>query len=188
MLPNQSVHVQRLYDSLLFIVGKQAADDFASALPLSKSANIEQKFKWAEDMCAYLENRFDDKTIREIRQRCKCENGISKANNIKTILKNNNNNLSELANQYKKEKYGADIEVDGDSLLYISPTCYCACIKRIDKPISKTWCYCTLGFVKSIFEQIFGEVNVELLETIKSGSTRCIVRITKKDGFIGYTF
>ena len=46
--------------------------------------------------------------------------------------------------------------------------------KRIEKGLPQTWCYCTLGYTKKMFEFIFdAEVKVELLSSIKLGNENC---------------
>ena len=63
-------------------------------------------------------------------------------------------------------------------LLLVYPECYCACVKRVEEPISKTWCLCTLGHVKGLFYQVLDrEVEAELVETIKTGGARCAVKL-----------
>jgi len=51
-------HAQRLYRSLLARVGEADAQEFAEALPLSKSADDARKFRWAKDACAWLEGKY----------------------------------------------------------------------------------------------------------------------------------
>ena len=64
--------------------------------------------------------------------------------------------------------------------------CHCQLVRtaiRNGKPkISPTFCYCSAGFEKLHFDVIFGEhVEVELLETILKGNSRCrfAIRIPK---------
>lgn len=62
--------------------------------------------------------------------------------------------------------------------IFCYPECYCACVKRVPKELSKTWCYCTLGNAKGIFEEVFKkEVEVKLVESIKTGSSRCNIEV-----------
>lgn len=40
--------------------------------------------------------------------------------------------------------------------------------------IPKQWCYCTLGYTKQLFDYVLSsQVNVELIESIKAGGSRC---------------
>lgn len=68
---------------------------------------------------------------------------------------------------------------ENGSLYLIYPQCYCSCVKRVDKPISKVWCYCTLGYTKRMFEHILErKTKVELLESVKSGGSRCLIQVS----------
>ena len=81
-----------------------------------------------------------------------------------------------------KLNLGFTLEYDGTYFYLIYPQCYCSCVKRVDEKLSKTWCYCTLGYSKRMFENIFDkEVQVELLSAIKTGDKDCRIRIKKVD-------
>lgn len=62
---------------------------------------------------------------------------------------------------------------------YLSyPTCYCHIAKDLDLEKPDVWCECTVGWVKTIYGFIFGkEINPVLLESIKQGNDRCLIRI-----------
>lgn len=73
-----------------------------------------------------------------------------------------------------------------DPLLRKYYACHCQLVRtalRDGKPkIPATFCYCSAGFEKLHFDVIFGEpVEVELLETLLKGGTRCrfAIRIPK---------
>jgi hypothetical protein len=172
-------HAIRLYDSLCANADKSLAEEFAHKFPLSKSADFERKFKWASDVCEYLERNFDDDAICNIREACNCDNGASKAIKMKAYLRNSTG-LTDFAERFNSKETYARLETQGESLLFIYPVCYCSCVKRVNKPISKTWCYCTLGYTKALFEKVFGHpVDVVLLESIKTGGNKCVIKVTK---------
>lgn len=178
MPKNDNAHLMRMYNSLCENADQQSADKFAEKFPLSKSAPIERKFKWSEDACAFLEENFDEKTICKIRSACYCDEGITKAEKMKHILARSSS-FAEFANKYNEVETAASIETDGKNLFFIFPTCYCSHVKRINKPISKTWCYCSLGFAYSLFFKVFdSDIKVELLESIKTGGNRCVFKVS----------
>lgn len=180
MPKNDNPHALRLYNSLKLNVNQETADEFADMLPLSKSADFEKKFSWVTQVCDFLDTRFDEDTKSQIRFACHCEDGASKADTMKKYLKSTTN-LKEFAELFNSKESYAKIEINGNDILFIYPTCYCSYVKRVNKPVSKTWCYCTLGYAKSLFEKVFDEnVDVELLESIKMGDSRCTVKIKRK--------
>lgn len=53
MSRNDNSHLVRMVDSLRSNINDAEAIKFEESYPLSKSADIEKKFKWAEDTCNY---------------------------------------------------------------------------------------------------------------------------------------
>ncbi len=53
--------------------------------------------------------------------------------------------------------------------------CYCQIgVKEAEGPISKTYCRCSLGWMKSLFKTLLDKpVEVELIESIVSGGKTC---------------
>ncbi|MDF2684899.1 MAG: hypothetical protein K0S55_80 [Clostridia bacterium] len=178
---------QHLYDSIHKNIGQQAADDFACCFPLSKSADFEKKFKWAEKVCRMLEEKYDDETIKTIRIACSCSPSQGRMDEVKQLY-TAAGSLNEFAESYNKTISGSKIWSEGEALFFSYPTCYCSCVKRMDKQLSKTWCYCTLGYTKKMFDYVlncdcnaFTECDVELIESIKMGDSRCVMKITRKE-------
>lgn len=179
-MQNTNRHAQSLYNSLLKYADKQAADEFASKFPLSKSAVFERKFEWAKDICAYLESEFDEETIKTIRMDCACGPSAERMGKLKRLY-STSRSLTEFMEKYNRENPDSTVWCEGDTLFFSYPVCYCPCVKRTDKPISKTWCYCTLGYTKRLFDYTFGcDTDVELMETVKTGGSRCLMKIARK--------
>ncbi len=176
MAKNDNAHARRFYESLA-LLDRDAAVEFAEKHPLSKSATMEKKFAWAKAQCGFLEGRFSLEDIGDIRARCHCEAGAALAARMRGYLAQAAD-LAAFARLFnEKEKY-VSLEATEGGLLVIYPVCYCSCIKRVEEHISRTWCLCTLGHVRGLFGQVLGrEPRVELLETIKSGGQRCVVKV-----------
>ena len=145
--------------------------------PLSKSANIEKKFEWAQAVCEFLTENFDEDTVRQIRMDCACGPELGKGNKIKEIYEKEND-VSVFVEKANNLKQGFTIEYDGKYFYLIYPQCYCSCVKRIDETLPMAWCYCTLGYTKRMFQYIFDkEVQVELLSSVKMGDENCRIKI-----------
>jgi len=89
--------------------------------------------------------------------------------------------LNEFIDAYNIEYEGHHtMWYDGEFLYFSYPACYCSCVKRMDKPLSKTWCYCTLAYTKKLFDYALDcGTDVELIESIKTGGSKCVIRVTK---------
>lgn len=178
MAKNDNAHVLRMNESLKKYAGEEYAKAFEEKYPLSKSANIDKKYEWAKNTCDYLEEHFDENTIIKIRQACCCNDGKSIAKKIEKYL-NKAESIEGFVKQFNENETFASMEyLSEHKILFCYPECYCACIKRIPKELSKTWCYCTLGNAKGIFKEVFNkEVEVKLVESIKAGASKCIIEV-----------
>lgn len=171
-------HAIRLRDSVLKRFDEETADRITNRISLSKSAKDDKKFAWAEDICANLEREFDEQTVKDIRMDCACGPGEGKISKMKK-LHDSCGSLDEFVEKLNAQKGGFRVENENGELVLIYPQCYCSCVKKMNKPISKAWCFCTLGYTKRMFGPVLGrEVNVELVESVKTGGNVCKMRIT----------
>lgn len=121
----------------------------------------------AEDICCSLEERFGDESIKDIRMNCAC--GPSKSNMV--MVKNIydlSESLDDFNDRYNSSNLGSTIVIEDTKILFSYPECYCRVVNRVDKPISKTWCYCTLGYTKKMFEYVLAIMSMlSLLKVLK---------------------
>lgn len=74
-----------------------------------------------------------------------------------------------------------------DPLMKRYHSCHCPLVRSSilmkDVHISPTWCYCSAGFEKLMFDVVFGEpLKVDLLETALGGDLRCRFSIEIPEG------
>ncbi len=178
MSKNDNAQSVRLTESLERNVGCDAAKVFVEKYPLSKSANIEKKYQWAKTICNYLEEQFDTDTIIRIRKECRCNDGKSIAIKLLKYL-NKADSVKEFVSLFNQNETFASLEYISDNkILFCYPECYCPCVKRVPQELSRTWCYCTLGNAEGIFSEVFKKaVKVTLLESIKTGADKCVIKV-----------
>ena len=168
----------RLFESLKENISQKEADAFLVVLPLSQSADFKRKFKWAEDVCTYLENTYTDEEIRKIRMGCSCSPSENELVQAKRILADSPDMDTFVANYNKAYAGSRTIWHENGKLYFSYPRCYCSCVKRVSKTLPKTWCLCTLGYTKKLFDYVLDtDIAVELLESIKLGNNRCVIEI-----------
>lgn len=178
MSQNDNAHSVRMKNALQKNFGEVIATEFEEKFPLSKSADINKKYEWAKQSCSFLEERYNDEQIAALRRECRCNDGKSIAQKMLKYLKRTENIKSFTEDFNRNESFACLEYISEHQLLFCYPQCYCACVKRVPKPLSKTWCYCTLGNAHGIFEELFQkEVKVSLLESIKSGGARCVIAV-----------
>ena len=170
-------HAIRLYDSIRMHADEKTAGRIAHKIPLSKSADFEKKFAWAESVCADLEQEFDDSAVRRIRMDCACGPEIGKMEKLRKLYRAAVD-MDDFVTKANRLNQGFTMEHTDNGLFLIYPQCYCSCVKRVEKPITKTWCYCTLGYTKRMFEYVLDKtVMVELIESVKTGGSACRIKI-----------
>lgn len=179
MPKNDNAHSVRMTESFRKVMGESAAAEFESRFPLSKSANIEKKFQWAKDVCRYLDENIPEEQKITLRSGCSCGDGAQTAAKLKKY-RSKTENLQECVNLFNEKESFASLEyINEQEVLFCYPECYCGCIKRGEGMLSKTWCYCTLGYTKAMFEKFLEcRVSAELLESIKAGGSKCRIRVT----------
>ena len=158
--------------------GEQAAGErFAEEHPLGKSADISKRSAWAKALCGYLNDRYDEETVKAIRMDCAC--GPYAINGKLKALYEKSDGPADFVKKVNELDPGFSLEYDGTSYYVVYPQCYCSCVKRTDGQLPKAWCYCTLGYSRRMFETILGkETEGELLSSIKAGDTVCRIRLT----------
>ncbi len=143
-------------------------------------ASSEGNAEWVNSTMSRLENRFDAPQLKQIRMSCQCGYGMDDKLALLTELLETSSSLEEFTSQDKAKAAGLFCS-DGE--LYLQFVfCPCPMLAEVEKLKSSTWCQCTVGYSKILFEKAFGcEVEVELLKSIKMGDDVCLQKITLCD-------
>jgi hypothetical protein len=66
------------------------------------------------------------------------------------------------------------VKRDGEAVHVVYPQCYCSLLKGISGAVSPSFCLCSAGYVKELFEYVTGRpVTVELESSIVRGGSEC---------------
>lgn len=156
---------------------QEAAEQFAAAHPLSKSADYKKKFAWSKSQCEFLSENCDADTVKAVRMDCACGPQHGAVAKLAGLYKKADS-LQAFADTVNSLGIGFTLEYDGTALYLIYPECYCSCVKRVDEKLPESWCYCTLGYSKRMFSGILDrEVQVELVTSVKTGGDHCRIKI-----------
>lgn len=172
--------IRKMQEQVLFAAVKDASNDEIAAKIVygehGQSAS-EDDAAWVKSAMNRLENRFDSPTVKEIRMHCQCGYGMDEKLALVKELLDSSSSPEEFANQEKAKAAGL-FYADGELYLQFH-FCPCPMLANVDKLDSYTWCQCTTGYSKVLFEKAFGcEVAVELLQSIKAGDSICLMKIT----------
>ncbi|MBP8640285.1 MAG: hypothetical protein KBI01_05230 [Oscillospiraceae bacterium] len=162
----------------------KAASDEATALEVvfgeHKQASAQDDAAWVKSTMNRLENRFDKAAVKQIRMSCQCEYGMEERLQLLNELLESAANLEEFANQDKAKAAGLFCK-EGELYLQFG-FCPCPMLATVDRLATDTWCQCTTGYSKVLFEKAFGcEVSVELQKSIKMGDDICLMKIVPLD-------
>lgn len=171
----------KLYRNVLKYSDARTAAEIAYGVDLPLCAAREQRMKWIDHISGGLERKFDENAIKTIRMGCYCTEA-SKFEETKAWIKAlylDSKSMAEFVDKMNARSAGWYIE---DGALYTKFFfCECPMLEGVEALPTKTWCYCTAGYSKALFEDIFGyAVEVELLQSIKTGDDICLMRITAK--------
>lgn len=143
-------------------------------------AASENNADWVKSTMHRLENKFDQETTKQIRMNCQCGYGMDEKLALLKELMVSASNMEEFANSDKAKAAGLYCK-DGELYLQFF-FCPCPMLADVDKLETKTWCQCTTGYSKVLFEKAFGcEVDVDLLKSIKAGDDICLMKIIPQD-------
>ena len=180
MAQNEDPNMIRLMESMEKHGQKEAGEKFLEENPLEDSTDIQGKFAWAQKACAFLEENFDEATVKTIRMDCACGPQIEWIQAVKDVY-DNEKDPAAFVEKTNALNLGYWLEYDGTSFYLMYPKCYCEFVNQVEDKLPKAWCYCTLGYTKKMFEYVLGkEVEVELIKSVKMGDQECRIMITEK--------
>lgn len=171
--------IRKIQEQLLFNAIKDARDEeTATAVVFAKTP--ENNETWVKEAMTRLEKYFSSGEIKKIRQNCQCGYGMDEKLILLNALMENAADLKSFA--ARKEAKVAGIFYENGELYLEFPFCPCPILAGVERLTTNTWCQCTTGYSKVLFEKAFRcPVEVELLQSIKMGDPRCLMRITPQE-------
>lgn len=171
--------VRKIQENAIFeAVKNESNEETANEIVYGKdeSSKDDSNSVWVNSTMKRLEDKFDKVTIKNIRMNCQCGFGMDEKVKLVRELMAQSSSLEEFANLPKAKEAGLSYE---DGCLYLHFNfCPCPMLAEVEKLESYTWCQCTTGYSKVLFEKSFGcSVDVELLKSIKAGDDICLMKI-----------
>lgn len=171
--------IRRIQEQVIYEAVKDKSDDKTAKEIIygcDGAAKAENNGEWVKSTMQRLEKQFDQEEVRHIRMNCQCGYGMDDKLALVKELMSDAGSMEEFANSDKAKAAGLFYE---DGTLYLQFLfCPCPMLADVDKLETKTWCLCTTGYSKVLFEKAFGcQVDVELLKSIKAGDDICLMKI-----------
>lgn len=173
--------VVKLHSSISKYSSSELAEKIAFGTVLRPSASDHEKKEWVNYVTAELEREFDDQTIKEIRYHCFCneEGKLEESRKFINSIYQASTSMEQFVD--RMNDFGVGWYVKDGSLHTRYFSCSCPMLAGVDALPTKTWCYCTVGYNKAIFEDVFQcKVDVELLESVKLGYEHCLMKIVPR--------
>jgi predicted hydrocarbon binding protein len=124
---------------------------------------------------AEAEGRVDDDLINMLECRGRECIGATYIKKAKTAAKNATDDDEFLDNLAKSVRM---LKREGDAVYMIYPKCYCHRLKGIEGDVPHSYCYCSAGWVKEMFEQGLGrDIEVEVETSVLRGDEACRLRV-----------
>ncbi len=119
-----------------------------------------------------IEDNLDDKTKRKILydcgRNCTPVSLITKAKSIYKKADNLDDFLVKFAAVYNH------LKLENNSVYVEYPRCYCGKAKKFTNDLPTSFCYCSIGWIKELFEKTLNKsVNVMLEKSIINGDSFC---------------
>ncbi|MFO7370196.1 MAG: DUF6144 family protein [Bacteroidales bacterium] len=167
--------IRKIQEQVLYHAVKEVSDETTAQRIVM--ANREDNPAWVKNTMKRLESNFDLSAVKQIRMHCQCGYGMDEKLALLKELMNSSSNPEEFAGQEKAKAAGLSY-INGKVYLQF-PFCPCPMLAEVDRLETNTWCQCTTGYSKVLFEKAFGcEVDVELLKSVKMGDDVCLMSIS----------
>lgn len=133
--------------------------------------------KWISTLISNLDEYVDDKTRALILEQCgrQCQSAsfIKKAKQIYEKSASIGDFVDKFRRVYKH------LHIEGDRVYVAYPRCYCNQVNKIPKgKLSGTYCNCSRGWAKALFEGATGKpVEITMEKSIIKGDNECKFRI-----------
>ena len=124
-----------------------------------------------------LDEHVDEKTramiLEQCGRQCQSQSFVKKAKDIYEKSSSINDFLDKLGRVYKH------LHREGDNVYIVYPRCYCSQVNKIPKgKLSGTYCNCSRGWSKALFEGALGRpVEVVMEKSIINGDNQCKFRV-----------
>ena len=133
--------------------------------------------RWIACLMAGLDEHVDEETrarlLEQCGRQCISQSFIKKAQGIYEKSENIDEFLDKFGKIYKH------LHREGDNVYLVYPKCYCSFVNKIlPSKLSATYCNCSRGWAKALFEGALGRpVEVIMEKSIVKGDKQCKLRI-----------
>ena len=127
--------------------------------------------RWVENLMESLGSHLDEETQMAVME--SCGRACARAGAISSAEKCEGD-VDKLLSVLEKWIGKGNTRRDGDVVHVAYPKCFCHLVAGGPARLPDTYCLCSQGWLKEMFETVAGNpVDVDLLESVKRGAERC---------------
>jgi predicted hydrocarbon binding protein len=124
---------------------------------------------------AETERRSDSELMNMLERRGRRCISVNYINKAKAAAKNAKSDAEFLDNLAKTVRM---LKIEGKAVYMVYPKCYCHKLKDFKGDVPASYCHCSVGWVKEMFEQALGRVvEVRLEASVRRGDDACRLRV-----------
>jgi predicted ArsR family transcriptional regulator len=133
--------------------------------------------KWIVALMDELDKKVDERTLAQVLEQCgrqcQSQSAIKKARSLHIKSKSTDEFLDKLGKYYKH------LHKEGDKVYLVYPRCFCSQVNKIPRgTLSATYCSCSRGWAKALFEGALGKsIDVIIEKSIFKGDSECRLRV-----------
>ena len=167
-------NIRKIQEQVIYTAVKEESDENTALQVIDYPE--EENPAWVNNTMNRLNKAFDDLTVKKIRMNCQCGYGMDEKLAFLKELMATSSGLEEFGNNEKARAAGLSF-TDGE-LFLMFPFCPCPMLAEVERLDTKTWCECTTGYSKVLFEKAFEcKVDVVLHKSVKAGDDICLMKI-----------
>jgi predicted hydrocarbon binding protein len=137
---------------------------------------MQHSHKWIGNLLAALEECADEKTrvrlLEQCGRGCIARSFLQRAQRCAKDARTTDEFLTRLGQIWRH------LERKGNRIYVTYPRCYCPIVNAWKGKLPRTWCNCSRGWIKELFESCLGRpVQVELEKSVIAGDATCRFRV-----------
>lgn len=140
-----------------------------------KAREAEKRFREAYvlTLMENMEKQLDEKTRVKLME--ECGRACARRSGILPMAEKYKRDVKGFVEMMAGELGKDNVDMEGDNTVrWGYPRCYCGLVADGDARLPRTYCFCSVGWVREVFETVAqAPVRVELIQSIKQGAPSC---------------
>ena len=163
----------------IFVEGPLKEELLQKSTKLLSLKNPQEKAKCIKEITDLMDEKLEKETKKDILEACggKCIGSsiLKKA----LVLQKQSANIDDLLNKVNSAHIGGGHLVRKENIIFAQyDKCYCGSVNRSKERFSETFCYCSCGWYKQLFETLIQKsITIELVNSILQGNSVCQFQI-----------